>query len=226
MKVGVLDMQLMGMTGKFFRVCEIISKLAYLNLLWIFFTVLGLGVFGFMPATIALFAVTRKWVMGDKDVPVFKTFWTNYRGEFFKSTLFGVVLFVIGYIIYFDLVILPTGGLFNLLRLGVFIFGLLYAIVLLYIFPLYVHYDWKKKLYLKYALILGASHPHFTLLIVAGIAALYYTMITIPGMIPFFSVSILAYIIMWSAYQVMRKMEISQGIDHEAVMTNQVVEAK
>jgi uncharacterized membrane protein YesL len=55
---------------------------------------------------------------------------------------------------------------------------------------------------------------------------LYYMMITVPGMIPFFSVSILAYIIMWSAYQVMRKMEISQGIDHEAVMTNQVVEAK
>ena len=95
-------MQLMGMTGKFFTVCQVISKLAYVNLLWVFFTALGLGVFGFMPATIALFAVTRKWVMGDKDVPVFKTFWKTYRKEFFKSTLFGVVLFVIGYIIYFD----------------------------------------------------------------------------------------------------------------------------
>ena len=142
-------MQLMGMTGKFFRVCEVISKLAYVNLLWIFFTVLGLGVFGFMPATIALFAVTRKWVMGDKDVPVFKTFWTTYRKEFFKSHAIWSC-FVCNRLHYlFRSCILPTGGLFNLLRLGVFIFGLLYAIVLLYIFPIYVHYDWKKRLYLN-----------------------------------------------------------------------------
>ena len=96
-------MEMEGLTGRFLRICEVISRLAYANLLWILFTVLGLGIFGFMPATVALFTVTRKWVMGDRDIPVFKTFWNTYRKEFFKSTLFGVVLFAIGYIIYIDL---------------------------------------------------------------------------------------------------------------------------
>ena len=205
-------MELNGVTGRFFKICEVISKMAYVNLLWILFTVLGLGIFGFMPATVALFTVTRKWVMGDRDVPVFKTFWQTYRKEFFKSTLFGVILFVIGYIIYIDLVLLPTDGIFIVLRGGIFICGLLYAIVLLYIFPIYVHYDWKKRLYLKYALLVGASHPHYTLLILIGIVALYYIIITIPGLIPFFSVSVLAYIIMWTSYQVIKKMEATQAV--------------
>ena len=203
-------MEMEGFAGRFLRICEIISKLAYANILWIFFTVLGLGIFGFMPATVALFTVTRKWVMGDRDIPLFKTFWTTYRKEFFKSTLFGIVLFVIGYIIYIDLAFSPTGGLFTLLRAGLFICGISYVILLLYIFPIYVHYDWKKRLYIKYALLLGISYPHYTFLMVIGIGALYYLLVTIPGLIPFFSVSLLAYISMWSVYKVIQKMESTQ----------------
>lgn len=222
-----MNMELNGLTGRFFKICEVISKMAYVNLLWILFTVLGLGIFGFMPATVALFTVTRKWVMGEWDIPVFKTFWQTYRKEFFKSTLFGVVLFGIGYIIYVDLVLLPTGGLFVLLRGGIFVCGLLYAIVLLYIIPVYVHYDWKRSLHVKYALLVGASHPHYTLLILIGIAGLYYSIATIPGLIPFFSVSVLAYIIMWTSYKVIRKMEVSQVAREELEVEElQVAEAK
>lgn len=206
-------MELDGTMGRFLHICETISRMAYVNLLWIFFTIVGLGIFGFMPATVALFTVVRKWVMGDRDIPVFKTFWRTYKKEFFKSTLFGIVLFVIGYIIYIDLLLLPTGGMFMLLRAAIFVCGLLFAIVLLYIFPIYVHYEWSRKLHIKYALLIGASHPHFTLLILIGIAALYYISITIPGIIPFFSVSILAYIIMWTSYQVMKKIEATQVVE-------------
>src|SRR5699024_2801656 len=98
-----------GITGRLFRLCEVVMRLAYVNLLWVLFTALGLGLFGIFPATVALFTVTRKWVMGDHDIPIFSTFWHTYRKEFFKSTLFGFILFVIGYIIYVDLVYLPTG---------------------------------------------------------------------------------------------------------------------
>lgn len=205
-------MELEGMTGRFFKICEIITRLAYANLLWIGFTLLGLGFFGFMPATTALFAVTRKWTMGEQDIPVFKTFWETYRKEFLKSNLFGLVLFLIGYIIYIDLTFLPTGGLFSVLRMGIFICGLLYAITLLYIFPIYVHYDWKKTQYLKYALLIGVSHPHYTAIMAVGLGSLYYLCAKFPGVIPFFSVSLLAYVMMWTVYKVMRKLEIAQQV--------------
>ena len=199
-----------GITGRLFRLCEVVMRLAYVNLLWILFTVLGLGLFGIFPATVALFAVTRKWVMGDHDIPIFSTFWHTYRKEFFKSTLLGFILFVIGYIIYVDLMYLPTGGLYDFVRLGIVVCGFLYIIMMLYIFPIYVHFDWKHRLYIKYALLLGASHPHFTLLMIIGIGAWYYLVMSIPGLIPFFSVSILAYIMMWTVYLVVKRLEMKQ----------------
>ncbi|WP_342504811.1 YesL family protein [Sporosarcina sp. FSL K6-2383] len=218
-------MELEGIAGRFLRVSEMITRMAYVNLLWILFTLLGLGIFGFMPATVALFTVTRKWVMGDKDIPVFKTFWKTYRQEFFKSTLFGVMLFVIGYIIYIDLAFSPTGGLFTLLRIALFLCGVLYVVLLLYIFPIYVHYDWSKRLYIKYALLIGISYPHYTFILMAGIVALYYLCISIPGIIPFFSVSLLSYMMMWLVYKVIRKMELTQSIGKEEGIETQSVEA-
>lgn len=215
-------MEFSGMTGWFYRISEVISRMAYVNLLWILFTLLGLGVFGFMPATVGLFAVIRKWVMGDKDIPVFATFWENYRTEFLKSNLLGLILFIIGYILYIDLVNLPSGGIFTIFRIGLVVITILYAITLLYIFPIYVHYEWKIREYLKYSLILGAGHPHFTLLMIIGIGALYYFSFKIPGIIPFFSVSILAYIIMWTAYRVIKKIQDMQAAEEEESASNTV----
>lgn len=208
-------MELDGMTGRFFRICEIISKLAYLNILWIFFTILGVGIFGFIPATVALFAIVRKWVMRDTDVSIFTTFWKIFRQEFLKSSMLGGSLLLIGYILYIDFLYLPSDGLFALVRFGLMVVALLYIIVLLYIFPLFVHYEWKNRLYIKYALVLGASHPHYTLLMIIGIGIVYYASVNIPGIIPFFSISLLAYIIMWTSYQVIRKIEATQIIDEE-----------
>src|SRR5690625_929809 len=213
------------MMGRVFRWCEGIMRLAYVNLLWILFTILGLGIFGIFPATIALFAVTRKWVMGDLYIPVFSTFWQTYRKEFLKSTLLGWVLFVIGYMIYVDLALLPTGGFLDVVRWGIVICGLLYIIILFYIFPIYVHFHWKNRHYIKYALLLGASHPHYTLLMIIGIGALYYIVMSIPGLLPFFSVSILAYIMMWTVYQVIKNIEKKQSKE-DKTSSDQFVEGK
>ena len=214
------------MTGRLFKICEVISKLAYVNLLWILFTLLGLGIFGVMPATIALFAVNRKWIMGERDIPVFTTFYKVFRQEFFKSTYLGVILFAIGYILYIDLAYLPTGGILSVLRWGLIICSLLYIIMLLYILPIYVHYEWKKRLYIKYAFLLGASHPHYTLLMIIGIVVLYYIMITVPGLIPFFSVSILSYIVSWIAFQVLMKIEAGHESGGEQTVEGQVLETE
>lgn len=205
-------MELEGMTGRFFSICEKISRLAYVNLLWIAFTLLGLGILGLMPATVALFSVTRKWTMGENDVPIYRTFWTTYRNEFLKSNMYGIVLFLIGFIIYIDLVHLPTEGLFSILRIAIFVCGILYFIMLLYIFPIYVHYDWKGIQYLKYALLIGVSHPHYTILMGVGGVSLYRLCIKFPGIIPFFGISLLAYVMMWTVYKVIRRLEIAQQI--------------
>lgn len=200
-------MELRGLTGGFYRISLVISRLAYINILWILFTLLGLVLFGIFPATVGIFSVVRKWVMGEKEIPIFKTFSENYRREFLKSNGLGLILALIGYILYIDFQIMPVGGFFTVLRIGLVTVTIFYVIVLLYIFPVYVHYEWKIRNYLTYALLLGAGHPHFTFLMIVGIGILYTVCIVFPGIIPFFSVSLLAYMVMWLAYLVMKKME-------------------
>lgn len=219
-------MELGGMSGWLYRISEVISRMAYVNILWILFTILGLGLFGFMPATVALFAVIRKWIMGEKEIPIFSTFWNNYRKEFIKSNLLGAILLIIGYILYIDLTFVPTGGFFTALRIGLLVITLFFVIILLYIFPLYAHFEWKIRLYLKNSLLLGLSHPHYTLMMIVGIVALYYICLKFPGIIPFFSISILAYILMWPAYLVIKKIEDLQASDEEENVENASVQNK
>lgn len=201
-------MGLGGLSGNFFKMSEWISRLAYANILWVFFTLVGLIFFGFMPATVALFTVVRKWVKGENDVPVFSLFYKMYRKEFLKSNKLGLILFLFGYILYIDLAFIPAEGMFyTLVRMGVLVISFLYIIVLLYIFPVYVHYDWKISLYLKYAFILGVSYPILTLGMLVGLGILYTILTIVPGIIPFFSVSLLAFLLMKIAMLVFSKVE-------------------
>ncbi|MBD1379397.1 YesL family protein [Metabacillus arenae] len=201
-------MRLGGLSGRFFRISEWISRLAYVNFLWLLFTLTGLVLLGIMPATVALFAVIRKWVLGKNEFSVFSVFWKTYRKEFVKSNFLGAVLVIFSFILYVDLAFIPIEGIFfTLIRFGVLVISFLFLIVLLYIFPVYVHYDWKIGMYLKYAFILGASYPHFTFGMMIGIFILYLILTIVPGVIPFFSVSLLAFMIMWTANQVFKKAE-------------------
>ena len=52
---------------KFYAITEYVMQLAYINLLWILFTLLGFGIFGLFPSTAALFAVTNEWVTEQKN---------------------------------------------------------------------------------------------------------------------------------------------------------------
>ncbi|MEK3887217.1 YesL family protein [Bacillus sp. FSL K6-3431] len=201
-------MKLGGFDGLFFRSCEVISRLAYVNALWFLFTVIGLGVFGIAPATVALFTINRKWMMGETDVPIFNTYWKVYRKEFLKSNLLGLALIIAGFILYVDLAYLPTEGfVYTIIRYAIIAVSFVYLIVLLYIFPVYVHFNGNLKNYFKFALVYGLSYPHFTFMMIIGAMLLYTGLNFVPGIIPFFSICLLAYMIMWIALQVFKRVE-------------------
>lgn len=79
-----------ALSNGFYRFCEWVMRLAYLNLLWIGFSLAGAVVFGLAPATAAMFAVTRQWVMGNTDIPVFQTFFQTFKKEWAKSSVLGL----------------------------------------------------------------------------------------------------------------------------------------
>lgn len=199
-----------GLTNGFIRITERILRFAYLNLLWVIFTLLGLVVFGFMPATTAMFSVVRKWSMGKVDVPIFQTFWMHYRGSFLKANLLGGVLLVIGYILYIEFSILRTQEslVYYIASFGIITQMVIYIIILMYILPIFVHFDLKITQYFKWSFIIGIIHPILTVVLLVGINLIYFmTFKTIPALIFLFGGSFTAFIIMRGASLTFSKFE-------------------
>ncbi|MBP3039202.1 YesL family protein [Bacillaceae bacterium Marseille-Q3522] len=206
-------MELGGIVGGLYRACQWCMKLAYLNLLWLAFCLAGLILFGLFPATAAMFSVVRKWMMGESDAPVFRSFLQTYKSAFLTSNGIGFILAGCGYLlsVNFFYSLLLDGWLSIIVLTSLICMSLIYVIIVIYIFPVFVHYQLGFTKYIKHALVSGLTHPGRTLLMIAAVIIYYFVMVWVPGLIPFFSGSILAVILMGPSYQGFRK------IDNQAV---------
>lgn len=196
--------------GRIYYVSEFIMRLAWIQILWIFFSIIGLGLFGVLPATVALFSVIRKWQMNnDVNFKLFKFYWMSFRKEFFKANLLGLILFIIGYLLYinYSLVRMTDSSFTLYLLIGLFILNILFLVLLIHIFPIYVHYDLKVVQYLSLSLLIGISFPIHTFVTALGLYGFYRLFLLIPGLIPFFSMSSPAFFIIWLSLHVFKKFE-------------------
>lgn len=195
--------------GKLYTICEWIMKLAYINLLWIMFTVSGLILLGFMPATAALFTVVRKWFMKEMEVPIWKTFFSVYKSEFIKSNSFGLVFVMAGIMLYVDYyLILNLDGIIRIVATSILLLiSCLYLITVLFFFPVYVHYELKFFDYFKYSFFLGVLNIHILMLAILGLAADMFLLFYIPGLLPFFSGVSIAFILMSSSILIFQRVQ-------------------
>ncbi|UOE57449.1 YesL family protein [Bacillus sp. CMF12] len=195
--------------GKLFTICEWIMKLAYVNLLWFFFTAAGLIVFGFMPATVSLFTIVRKWQMKQAEVPVWDTFLSIYKKEFTKSNLLGFILVICAGFILLDLHFVNglEGSLQLLFFVPLLITSALYFITLMYLFPVYVHFELKVTEYIKNSCLLGILNLHLTLIFAASAGSIIFLLLYSPAFIPFFSAVSITWILMYGGMYSFRKIE-------------------
>lgn len=202
-------MKMSGAMELTYRGCEWIMRLAYLNLLWIGFTFIGFILVGFFPSTVAMFAVTRKWVMGEKDVSTFGVFWETYRLKFIKSNILMLLLMIIGAVFYFDFMILSVldGWQYRLITVALLTVFINFLVILLNIFPMFVHYEYSILQYLKHSLLFGLFNPFTTILIASIIAVYFLLLIILPSLILFFSGSVISFIMMSITYRSIKRME-------------------
>lgn len=187
---------------KFYLLLEWVMWLAYINLLWIGSALIGIIVFGIFPATIAMFTVIRQLLLKDTTgKQILKTFVLTYKKEFFKSNLIGLIFSLVGYLLYLDFLYIQNmnGATYYVFQIGLIFISIIYFISLLYIVPVYVHYNLKFHQYFRHALLIGILSPITTILIVIGLTLLYFLLVLIPGLIPFITTSTCAFIIMGCA---------------------------
>ncbi|WP_223588152.1 YesL family protein [Neobacillus bataviensis] len=186
-----------GFMNGIHRISVWVLRLMYVNLLWLVFTFLGLVILGLFPATTAMFAVVRKWVM-KQDIYVFQTFWTVYKSEFIKSNWVGLILIALGSFLYSNIKIIEVISMpiLKLLYIPNVILILIFLLTLFYIFPVLVHFHVGVKGVIKNAVILMTINPIATLIMAVFTGIFFFITFKFPGIIPFFSGSVPAFLLM------------------------------
>lgn len=192
-----------GIKGYIYRITELVMQFAYLQLLWIVFTVLGLGIFGIFPSTAAMFSVVRKWVMGVEDAPVFKTFWQTYKTEFVKVNGLGLIFVAIGWLLYVDYHFFTIGDSIgsSILKIVTILIAYFFITTAIYFFPIFVHFQYRFFDYIKFSFLFSLTSPLKTAGLFIITFIIYFILMKVPALFLFFSGSIISYIWMWYIFR-------------------------
>jgi uncharacterized membrane protein YesL len=191
---------------------NIILNLVYVNVLWVFFTLLGLILFGIGPSTYALVSICRQWIRGN-HVPLFKTYWKYYKECFKESVVISWIYSLAGLVLVVDLLYVTNWyG-----RVALFVISAMYLLSLIYIFPIMAHYSWKGIFYkIKMSLLFSIACLQYSLVVGLVIGVFYWAATNFfPGILTFFGVSFVFYLISWTANQVFTRMESLNGKEIE-----------
>ncbi|WP_339149194.1 MULTISPECIES: DUF624 domain-containing protein [unclassified Sutcliffiella] len=196
-----------NMNTKLYSIFEWITRVAYLNVIWILLSLSGGIVLGLFPATVSMFAIIRKWLRGDTNFSLFRTFSHHYKREFWKSNRLGFIiggLCVIFILDYWYLFYYSPEVMWGQILL--FALSLLFLLFLFYLFPTYVHYDLKIIALLKQTFLLMLIHPLHTFFIIVCLASLFFIFYLLPATAFIFGGSGYAFITMWLCMNAFQKL--------------------
>ncbi len=167
-----------------------------------------LAPFTFFPATAALFSVTRKWVMGEADVGIIKTYFKGYKENFKQSLLGGIfytlltVIMIVDYQMYMK-------QLNNMQFIGIVIlvFLVLLLVSLFHFFSMVAHYHLKVTQLIKNAILLTILKPFRMLSTVICAGALVFLTVKFPWLIFFGLASLTALVAFFNFYAAYNKVQ-------------------
>lgn len=210
-----------GIMGGFYKISEWIMRLSVINVLWVvcsfpFFYLVLAGLiavsenpdvgmqsltliaivtpFTLFPATAATFTIARKWVTGDADVPLFKTYFRGYKENYLQSMLGGIFFILFYVILYVNYTFyLKQSSTLSLLSVLFIILLVILTCAMFHFFSLMVHFHMKFFQLLKNAVLITIGNPITTILLIVTNAAIIYISATkFTFLIPFFMGSLLA----------------------------------
>jgi len=147
----------------FLRLNAILSgawRLAYLNLLWIVTTVLGLVVFGIGPATYAVAAYVDRWYRFGETPPVAPTFIALARAHYWHAAAMGWI-FTAAYVIVLTNIFTMTNWYLQFANIVALV---VVSVIAAYVFPVMAATDVRGiGRQIAAALMLGIGSLHWTI---------------------------------------------------------------
>ncbi|WP_255551232.1 DUF624 domain-containing protein [Sporosarcina sp. E16_8] len=207
-----------SLMGSLHGLCDWIMRFSIINMLWIIFNipiilVTILMIFTdpkegyytlavliallmpllFFPATTAMFASVRQWVMQGTISPLLKSYWGYYKENYKKSFLGGVVLTAAWTVLiadYYYFVNKSTLWSYIVLIIGIFLF-----VFSMNFFSVVSHYNLKLGQLFKNALLVTIGNPLLTVVVFIGSSIiLYVSFYVLLFLIPLFTGILIAYL--------------------------------
>jgi len=164
-------------------------------------TVILLPLF-FFPATSAMFAVIRRWIIGEVDVRIISSFWQHYKRNYVRSMVGGIAIILIWVIFLLDYYYFVNfvHERFEYLFYGLLIYLFMFTI---HFFSNTAHFDMHVRLTLKNSLLMTLKNPVLSFIIsVISLFILFISFSFAPFLIPFFMGSFIAIISFTGFYRV------------------------
>jgi uncharacterized membrane protein YesL len=197
-----------GILNKFHSLSTWISNLAYINILWLTFTLLGGVLLGIFPATIAMFFIIKRMFLEKSDFNIIKEFTILYKKEFKKSNLLFFPFILLAIIVAADIRFISSLDFaFNSLVVKLFyVLLFLLAMIFLYSLVVYIYGARGKKEIFKSSLYILFNNPMTNLYILTGLLLLHFLTLKVAGLSLLFSGSVFSLIVLMIVQKTAKKL--------------------
>jgi uncharacterized membrane protein YesL len=166
--------------------------------------------FTLIPASAAMFSVARKWVTGDEDVPLLKTFFRSYKQNYLQSMLGGFIFVILAVVLFVNMTFYGT----TLKSFGflVYLFIVLFVFLIAAFFnflSILAHFHMKLWQIIKNSILLTLGNPIQSIGILVVNAFIIFIGYTVGKgfMYVFFSGSLIAYSTFWQFNRNLQKIQ-------------------
>lgn len=207
-----------SLMGSLYSLCDWIMRFSVINMLWVIFNLPVIVVAAlmfymeqpkgdltliamlivlvpllFFPATTAMFASIRQWILQGTISPLFTSYWRYYKENYKKSLIGGLVITAAWTILVADYYYFVNKNallLYLLILISVFLFAFS-----MNFFSVSVHYQLKLSTLFKNAMLVTIGNPLSTILIMIGSGIILYTSFyVLLFLLPLFTGTLIAYL--------------------------------
>jgi uncharacterized membrane protein YesL len=163
--------------NQFLKILEFVTAFFQLNFLWLLFCLPVITIF---PATVAMFCVTRQWIL-HKDYSVFRAFFQYFKENFKHNLVLGIIWTLFAGLFFLDFILMKSLGSFQYILLpALFILGIIVLFTTIFIFPTLANYKMNGQKAIKNSLFFSIRYFPTTLASIVLLALMVLILITWP----------------------------------------------
>jgi uncharacterized membrane protein YesL len=215
--------------GGLYTVSEWVMRFTVINVLWLLFNLpvvffggnlllaegqaemilyatitVVLAPFVFFPATAAMFALARDWIIENEGTSLFLSYVNYYKQNYRKSLLGGFLFSGLWVILIVDFLFLKDTSM--ILAFVFIVFGLILYVMTINFFSVNAHYDMKLRVLLKNTFLITVGSPVLLLAVLFSGLVLLYASIKGPlFLLLFFTGSLIAFLAFSAFYRLYLK---------------------